>query len=382
MTAVESCYNIADLRLEARRRLPRWIFEFADLGAEDNLAIAENIAAFQRIKLRGKVLVDMTKRDPGAEIFGTRTSLPALIAPTGAAGLCWYEGELALARAAKAAGLPFTMAIGSTTPLEKVAKEAGGQLWFQLYLWENRDLTLELAQKAWDHGYEALVVTVDVGLGTNREHNYRNDFGNPFTPTTRNVSDIVVKPGWMVNVLFRYLATTGMPKHANNPQSAKNVHGSTLRSKDGAVSWEYLKWLRDRWQGKLIVKGILRADDAEQAVAAGVDGIVVSNHGGRVFDSSIAPIDALPAISQAVKGKALVILDSGIRRGSDMVKAYARGADLVQFGRAALWGVAAGGEAGAARAFSLLKREYEQQLSYIGALNSKEIGPDVLAENA
>lgn len=380
MVDLSRCYNIDDLRSAARRRLPKWIFEFVDLGAEDNIAIRNNIEAFRRLKLRGRALVDMSGRNLGTSIFGAISTLPLAIAPTGAAGLCWYEGELELARAAASVGVPFTMAVGSTTPLERVAEEVPeGRRWLQVYLWENRDYMADLIGRAWDHGYEALVVTVDVGIGHNREHNYRNGYGNPFKPSYPTVRDIALKPEWMISVLFRYLATTGMPRMANNPPAAWNVHGATLRSKDGAVSWEQFAWLRDIWPGKLLIKGILRPDDAARAIAEGVDGVIISNHGGRCLDSAVAPIDVLPEIVETVKGRVAVIVDSGIRRGSDIVKALAAGADLVMVGRATLWGTAAAGRRGAEHALALLQRELEQTLAFVGAPDATKVGLDVLA---
>jgi isopentenyl diphosphate isomerase/L-lactate dehydrogenase-like FMN-dependent dehydrogenase len=381
MTSIERCYNIADLRTEAKRRLPKWIFEFVDRGTEDEVGMRYNIEALQRIKLRQRALVDVSGRDLGATIFGKRVTMPLAIAPTGAAGLCWYEGELALAKAAAKFGVPFTMAISSTTSLDKVADEAGGQLWVQMYVWEDRQLTYDLVKRAERAGYEALVVTVDVNLGVNREFNLRNGYGNPFKPSYRTVRDILLRPGWMTSVLFRYFATTGMPKQANMPPVARNVHGSVLRGKDSRITWEDLARLRERWPGKLVVKGVMRADDAARALAIGADGIVVSNHGARNVDMAVASIDALPAIVSEVGGKATIMLDSGIRRGSDMIKAYALGADAVLIGRAALWGAAAGGQAGAERGLNLLKREYELTLAHLGCRNRDELSPDVLAND-
>ena len=381
MTSVDRCYNIEDLRCEAKRRLPKWLFEFIDRGCEDEVGMAHNAAAFRRIKLRQAALVDVTDRDLGGTFFGRRTGLPLAIGPTGAAGICWYEGELELARAAAAHDVPFSMAISSTTALEKVAREIDGRLWFQIYVWEDRQLTYDLVKRAEDAGYEALIVTVDVNLGVNREFNLRNGYGNPFKPGYRNVRDILLKPEWMTTVLFRYFATSGMPRQANLPDFAKKEHGAALRGKNSAVTWEDIARLRERWPGTLIVKGIMRAEDAERAYEAGCDGIVVSNHGARNLDMSVASIDALPGIARQVGGRMTVLFDSGIRRGSDLVKAYALGADGVLLGRATLYGTAAGGRAGAERALSLLRREYELTLAHIGRLGVVDLGPDVLAND-
>lgn len=381
MTAIEKCYNIEDLRQEAKRRLPKWVFEFVDRGAEDEVGIAHNITALRRIKLRQSALVDMTNRNLGGTLFGKPVGLPLAIAPTGAAGLCWYEGEMALAEAAAQFDVPFTMAISSTTALEAVARQVKGRLWMQIYVWEDRQLTYELVKRAEDAGYEALVVTVDVNLGVNREFNLRNGYGNPFKPSYKTVRDILLRPEWMTQVLFRYFATTGMPRQANIPDFAKKEHGSALRGKNSAVTWEDMARLRERWPGKLIIKGLTRPEDAQRAMEIGADGIVVSSHGGRNLDMSVAAIDALPEMVKQVNGKMTVLLDSGIRRGSDLVKAYALGADGVLLGRAALYGAAAGGREGAERALTLIRREYELTLAHIGRLNAKDIGPDVLAND-
>lgn len=379
MAAIDHCYNIEDFRKVAKKRLPKWIFEFVDRGTEDETAMPHIRHAFNRIKLKNRALVDMTNRDLGTTLFGKRIALPMAIAPTGSAGLCWYEGELALAKAAAKFGIPFTMAVSSTTALEKVAEHAPGMLWFQMYLWNDRVRNHELARRAERAGYEALFVTVDVNLGVNREFNLRNGYGNPPTVNLATARSSIVKPGWLTSVLLRYLMTSGMPRQANNPQVATSGQVAKFRGDNSNFTWDDFARLRDVFKGKLVLKGIVRPDDAAKAVALGADGVVVSSHGGRNFDSNVASIDALPAVVREVGHKTTVLFDTGVRRGSDMVKAYALGAKAVLSGRATLYATAAGGEAGALRALNLLKREYELQLGHVGCLNSSELSPDVLA---
>lgn len=378
MARFDRCYNIADLREAAKRRLPKWIFEFIDLGTEDFLALERNLDVWRRVKLMTRSLVDMEGQDLSADLLGQRAAMPMAIGPTGSAGLCWYEGEYEMAKAAAKFGIPYTMAVTSLTRLERVA-EAGGRLWLQLYIWENRDFTYELVDRGRDHGYETLVVTADYGVGNNREYNYRNRYANPMKPSFPIIRDIVLKPDWMVRVLFKYWATVGMPRQANNPTSALNIHNRNLISANGAGTWDDIDRLRERWPGKLVVKGILHPEDAERAVAKGADAIVVSNHGGRGLDSAITSVEALPAIAAAVKGKTTILLDSGIRRGSDIVKAQALGADAVLLGRAALWGNAVGGEAGTLHALGLLRKEYRQTLGFVGKRRAADVDRSVIA---
>jgi isopentenyl diphosphate isomerase/L-lactate dehydrogenase-like FMN-dependent dehydrogenase len=247
--------------------------------------------------------------------------------------------ELELAKAAKKMGVPFIMGTASFT-LEKIA-EVGGNLWFQLYLWEKRELSHSLIGRASSAGYDVLVVTADFGLRANREYNRRNGFSNPFKPTYPAIRDILLRPRWFANVAMRYLMNGGIPKQANNPPEAQHLAQPAMRAE--TITWDDFARLRDIWPGKVLVKGIVRADDAALAVANGADGVVVSNHGGRNLDSTLASLDALPEIVREIGSKATVLLDSGIRRGSDMIKAYALGARAVLVGRAPLWGVACGG---------------------------------------
>ena len=375
-------YNIFDLRQQALKRVPKGLFEFVDRGTEDEVSLANNRAVFERIRFRPRTMVDVSKRCLGTTIFGVGHNMPMVIAPTGTAGLMWFEGELALARAAREAGIPFTLATASMTAMERVADEAGGELWFQLYMWPDRKLSHELVERAKAAGFKALVVTVDGVSSGNREYNIRNGFTIPFTFTTRNVIDMLRHPRWLIGVMMRYLLTTGMPMYQNYPAAAraKLTAGPMGRSslRTDSLNWSDLEALRKIWPHKLIVKGMLNAKDAAKAVEYGADGIDVSNHGGRNLDGIISPIEVLPEIVEAVGKRATVFVDSGFRRGSDVVKAIALGADAVMVGRSTLYGVAAGGFDGAARALEIYRDEISRVLALLGCNSIAELGPQFL----
>lgn len=374
---VQEALNNFDLRLMAKQRLPKWLFEFVDRGTEDEVALRNNRAAFERIKLKTQVLVDVSKRKLDVELFGKKHNLPIGIAPTGPAGMLWYKGEIELARAAKAAGIPFTLATGSQTSMEEVAKVVGGNLWFQLYMWSDVRMSHMLVERAKNAGFEALVVTVDGPVDTNREYNIRNGYSVPFSYNRRNTSAVLARPGWFFEVLMRYWLTTGMPRRENYPTEMKErftqVSSAERTTKNDSLAWKDLKVLRDMWPGKLMVKGILTPKDAELAIAHGADGVIVSNHGGRNFDSSMAPIEALAPIVDAVGHKTTVIVDSGFRRGSDVVKALAIGARMVLVGRTTLWGTTVGGEAGAARAINFFRQEISRTMAYLGCTSVSQL---------
>jgi len=376
LSADLGCYNIADLRDRARRRLPRGIWEYAERGTEDETGMARNRAAFERVTFRPRVLRGVQAVDTSAQIFGRPSTLPLALAPTGAAGLLWHKGDLALARAAAAAGVPFTISSASTMDLEHIAL-AGGRLWFQLYYWEDRSLSHAVVDRARDLGCEALFVTLDMPVPPNREYIQRSGFGTPFRLNARNTLDVLLHPRWLAGVMGRYALEGGVPSQANLPDRlrAKVTKGAPPGAlfKQDDLDWDAVKHLRDRWPGKLILKGILHPEDAARALALGADGVVVSNHGGRALDSSIASLDALPAIAAAVGGRMTVFLDSGIRRGSDVIKAIALGADAVLAGRAPLYGLAAAGEVGVARALALLQAETARTMAMLGARTMAEV---------
>ena len=379
---VNDALNNHDMREMAKKRLPSWLFEFVDRGTEDEVALRNNRAAFERIKLKTQVLVNVSKRSQEITLFGKKHGMPLGIAPTGPAGMLYYKGELELARAAKAANIPFTLATGSQTSMEDVAKLVGGTLWFQLYMWSDVRMSHVLVERAKNAGFEALVVTVDGPVGTNREYNVRNGYTVPFRYTAKNTLPVLARPGWLLGVIMRYWMSGGMPTRANYPEGMTekftHVSNAERKTKNDSLSWDDLSVLRDMWPGKLLVKGILTPRDAERAIAHGADGIIVSNHGGRNFDSSMAPIEALAPIVDAVGSRTTVIVDSGFRRGSDVVKALAIGAKLVMVGRATLWGTTVGGEAGAARAINLYREEISRTLAYLGCCSISDLNRDCL----
>ena len=375
------CYNIADFRAKARRRLPKGIWEYLERGVEDETGMARNRAAFDAVTFRPRVLRGVENVDLATRIFGKPVPMPLAIAPTGAAGLFCYEGDRELAKAAARAGIPFTISSASTMDIEQIAT-AGGRLWFQLYLWEERELSHKVVDRAWENGCEALFITLDMPVTPNREYLMRNGFGTPFRLTPRNALNIARHPRWLAGVMGRYMLRGGIPSQANLPQRlrakvTKHALPGTLFKHDN-MDWDEVARLRDRWPGHFVLKGILHPADAEKALALGADGLVVSNHGARSLDGSVGSIEALPAIVAAVGGRLAIFLDSGVRRGSDVVKALALGADMVMAGRAPLYGLAAKGEAGASAALEILRDETRRTLAMLGARSVQELDRSLL----
>jgi (S)-mandelate dehydrogenase len=372
--------NIEDLRRLAKRRLPRAIFDFFDGGAEDEVTLRDNRAAFERVRLLPKVLVNVAQVDTSTEIFGKKANLPLAIAPTGGISAGRYGAELILARAAKAWGVPFTMATPSAFTIERVAEEVGGRLWYQLYCVRNLEFRSKLVERARQAGYEAILVTVDLPVSGKRERDPRNGFHTPYSPNWKNSRDVIFKPAWALDML-----RNGLPGMANlegypfTTPSGTDIVTAVGREMDAGLDWEYIRKLRDQFPGKLLLKGVERPDDAERAVSVGCDGIVISNHGGRQLDGAAATLDALPAISRAVGNKLTVLLDGGVRRGVDILKARALGAQAVLTGRATLFGAMAGGEQGAKRALEILSSELVRAMQLCGVRSAAEIGPHLLS---
>ncbi len=372
-------YRIEDLRQAAKRRLPRAVFDFIDGGAEDERTLRDNVAAYGRVRLAPKMMVDVSAVDTSTTILGGPSKLPLAIAPTGAVGLGWRGGDIAIAKAAAAVGIPYSLSMSATASIETIAREAPGRLWFQAYFIKPRDYTFGLIDRAHAAGFEALIVTADVPVGGMRERDYYNHFTVPFKYSVRNLLDFASRPVWALDMLFKGVpAMENLARFAPPKADANELASSVARNNDASLDWEALKRVRERWPGKLLLKGVLRPDDAEQAVAIGCEGVIVSNHGGRQLDGAVCSFDALPGIARAVGGKASVLIDGGIRRGSDVLKALACGAQGAMTGRATLFGACAAGGPGARRALDILADELVRTMQLCGARRVADIGPELL----
>jgi (S)-mandelate dehydrogenase len=373
-------YNIEDIRKLARAKLPKGIYESIERGTEDEVAVANNRAGFQRIRFNPRMFEDVSNIKLATELFGQQIAMPLAIAPTGSAGLVWYCGEVELAKAAAKFNVPFTLATRSLSSIETIAQEAGGNLWLQLYVWRDRNLSYQLVERAKAAGFKALLVTADTPVPPNREYNLRNGYGLPFRASRAAYTDMCLHPMWLLKVMGRYMVNGGMPRFETLPGRPK-ITESTAPSMatSASVNWEDIRELRRRWPGVLMVKGILRVDDALKAADCGVDAIVLSNHGGRNLDSARAPIDVLPEMLDAVVGKRMkVLVDSGVRRGSDVVKAVAMGASAVLSGRPTLFGTAVAGCDGALHVLDILQKEMKNTMGMIGCADIHQLGQDLL----
>jgi (S)-mandelate dehydrogenase len=368
--------NIADLRELARRRVPGFAFEYVEGGAEDESSLRRNRSSFEHLQLLPRTLIDSSRRELRTTLLGAPAEAPLVIAPTGLNNMLHPEGDLALARAAARRGIPFTLSSLSTTRLEEVAARAGGRLWLQLYVLKDRAIARDLMQRAAAAGYEALVFTTDANVFGSREWDQRN-FSAPGRPTLRAALDTLRHPGWLLDLL-----RNGVPRFRNvesflPPGKASAVGGSTVLPGlfEATITWDDIAWIRQFWRGKLLIKGVLAAGDAERVLALGCDGVVLSNHGGRQLDYCVAAIDVLPEVAAAIGGRMPILIDGGVRRGTDVIKALALGAQGVLLGRATLYGLAAGGEAGVARALELLCTETDRTLGLLGCNSVSELGP-------
>lgn len=372
--------SIEELRRVAKRRVPNFAFEYVEGGSESETSLQSNRKALDEIKLIPNTLIDTSSRQQRTNLFDQEINSPLVIAPTGLNGMLSDKGDISLARAAEKAGIPFSLSTVSNVRLEEVVKEVSGRLWMQLYVMSDRALTKNIIERADKAGYEALVFTSDANVFGNREWDQRN-YREPAKLTLRNMIDVARNPRWVMDVLV----PNGIPRFENiidfmppEAQSAKGGVAFFPKLFDATISWEDVEWLREIWPRKLIIKGILNAADAKHATNLGCDGIVVSNHGGRQLDSAVAPIEVLPEIVNAVGGRTTILIDSGFRRGTDIVKAIAMGADAVMIGRPTLYGLAAGGEAGVLHALSILTTEIDRVLGQTGCRSLDDVGSHLL----
>lgn len=358
--------SIDDLRRLARRRLPRSVFDFIDGGAEDETTLADNRAAFDRVRLRPRVLQDVRAPALRCEITGTPADAPIVVAPMGSCMLGWPEADIAIARAAASLGLPYTLSTMATTGLERMRSAFDGRLWFQLYVLKEPRFNELLVQRAEAAGCEALVVTLDLPAGGKRERDLRNGLSIPLRPRLRQLWEGLTHPRWSLRLLAAGLPSFENVRGLMDERAGLTIAAQVGRHLDAGWCWDDLARLRDRWRGALHVKGVLHPDDADRLAAMGFDALWVSNHGSRQLDGAVASLDALPAIAAAVRGRCALLLDSGVRRGVDVLKARALGAQAVAVGRAPLWGACAGGEAGARRALQILVDELRLAMTLAG----------------
>ena len=381
MTRLSRAISIDDLRRLARRRLPRAVYDFIEGGAGDELTVTRNRAAFERLLFEPRILVDVSKREQSTVVLGERVATPVILSPTGMAGLSWPKGEVAAARGAHDAGTIYTLSTHSSCSIEEVAAGAPGPLWFQLYVWQNRDLTRSFVERARAAGYRALLLTVDVQVISRRERDLRNGFTVPPRVTARNVVDTLRRAGWVRRVLMgqRRLTLANLVGAPGAPRTdIVTLAGVANRQVDPSISWADLAWFRSLWSGPLLLKGVMTAADARRAAEHGIDGLVVSNHGGRQLDGTRATIEALPEIVDAVGNRMEVLLDGGVRRGADVVRALALGARAVMVGRPYLYGLATGGQAGVRRALEILANEVDHVLALTGVPRVADLEPGLV----
>lgn len=374
--------TIADLRARAHRRLPRFALEYLEGGAEEEATLARNLYALEAWHFAPQALRDVAQRDLSTALFGRRIAMPVLVAPTGLNGVFRADADRLLAEAAAEAGVPFVQSTMSNMAVEEVAEAPGLRHWWQLYVFGGRDVQEALIGRVERAGCEALVVTTDAQIYGNREWSRRLSY-SPGRLAWSTKLDAALHPAWFATTLL----PQGMPSFPNIlnfvPEEKRGFFDSafwTREQMDKALSWDDVARIRDLWPRRLLVKGLLRADDVERAVAVGADGVILSNHGGRQLDGAVSGMDVLPEARRIAGGRLTILADGGVRRGTDVLKALSLGADAVLVGRATLYGVAAAGREGAARALDILREEADRAMGLLGATSVRDLGPYLLAK--
>jgi L-lactate dehydrogenase (cytochrome) len=370
---------IEDLRVLAERRVPRMFYDYADSGSWTESTYRANESDFQRIKLRQRVAVDMADRTLATTMVGIPVRMPVAIAPTGLTGMQHADGEILAARAAEQFGIPFTLSMMSICSIEDVAANTKSPFWFQPYMLRDRDFMERLFERAKAAKCSALVLTLDLQVLGQRHKDIKNGLTTPPKPTIANILNLMTKPRWCWNMLRTKRRTFGnIVGHAKGVEDPSSLFEWTAQQFDPTLSWKDVEWVKNRWGGPLVLKGILDVEDARLAAASGADAIVVSNHGGRQLDGAPSSISALPAIVDAVGTKIEVWLDGGIRSGQDVLKAWALGARGTLIGRAFLYGLGAMGEAGVTKALEIIGRELELTMAFCGHTDIRNVDARVL----
>jgi L-lactate dehydrogenase (cytochrome) len=366
---------LEDFEAVARRRLPRPIYGYVSGGVETNASLRANRAAFDEIAFVPKMLVDTSMRSLATTLFGQTYAAPFGLAPMGGSSLAAYQGDIVLARSAAAANIPMITSGASLTALEKV-REAGRTSWFQAYLPGEDPVITQSVERAARAGFDTLVLTVDVQVASNRENNVRSGYNSPLRPTPRLAWDCMLRPRWLFGMFLRTLITHGMPHFENMGPRTPLISSTGVRStgRRDKLTWRHVELMRRLWKGKLVLKGILDPEDARIARESGVDGVIVSNHGGRQLDGAVAPLRALPGV-KAEAGSMTVMMDSGIRRGTDVLKALALGAQFVFVGRPFLYAAVVAGDEGVAHAIKLLREEIDRDMALVGIPSLAAMGP-------
>jgi L-lactate dehydrogenase (cytochrome) len=373
---------IEDLRQVARRRVPKMFFDYADRGSYAEETLRRNREDLERIKLRQRVLVDVSRRSLATTIVGEPVALPIALAPIGLCGMQWGDGEILACRAAQAAGIPFCLSTMSICAIEDVAAAVAQPFWFQLYVMKDRGFARALVERAIAAKCSALVLTVDLQVLGQRHCDIRNGMTVPPEAKLRNVIDIATKPGWALSVLRGKRKTFGnLAGHVRGMENVNSLAQWIAGQFDPALSWKDVDWIRSLWPGKLVIKGVLDVEDAKLAARTGATALVVSNHGGRQLDGAASSISALPRIVDAVGAQIEIMFDGGIRSGQDVLRALALGARSCMLGRAYLYGLGAGGEAGVARAIEIIRNELDVTMALTGTSSVAQISRHLITQS-
>jgi len=372
----QHCHNIADLRQLARRRLPAPVFHYLDGGADDELTLVNNSSAFDDYELLPTQLSDVSSIDMTSTLFGRQFDWPVMISPTGASKLFHGSGEPAVVRAAEKFGMVYSLSTLATTSIADVAAVSDLPKMYQIYIFKDRELTKEFIERCKEANYLALCLTVDTPVAGNRERDFVHGFSAAPRSRLRQVFSFARHPGWLYRALIR--KDLEMVNITRSEAAAQNVKADVRQffadQTDRSLTWKDVEWIRDRWDGPLVIKGIQTVEDCRKAADAGATAVMISNHGGRQLDSAPAPVDCIADVADALRDRLDIICDGGIRRGNHIVKAVALGADACSVGRAYLYGLAAGGQEGAEHALGILQAEFERTMALIGCNSVSRLG--------